>query len=167
MELFTTYIDKAKKMGALEAKVIKASDIVIDPRTLIKCMFGCDTWGKHWTCPSAPGALKPWEFEEILKRYKYGILIHSETKKLAQDISFKLESDAFVDGYYFAFSMADCGLCTNCIYPDTCKHPEKARPAMQALGIDVFATARMQNMPIETLANKEDEPNWYSLVLIE
>jgi len=30
-------------------------DIVFDPRTYIKCMYGCSTWGKSWICPSAPG----------------------------------------------------------------------------------------------------------------
>ena len=167
MKKYEKYARKAVEMGALHALVIKASEIVIDPRTYLKCMYGCDTWGHNWTCPSAPGALKPWEFEDILRRYRFGILIHCDNKKTSQKISFQLESDAFVDGYYFAFSMSDCGLCKTCEHPEPCKHPEKARPALQGLGIDVFATVRKQGLPIKTLKNDKEPQNWYSLVLIE
>jgi hypothetical protein len=38
---------------------------------------------------------------------------------------------------------------------------------MQGLGIDVYATARKQELPINTLKNEDEEANWYSLVLIE
>jgi len=167
MKKYEKYTKKAIDMGALDALVIKASDIVIDPRTYLKCMYGCDTWGHNWTCPSAPGALKPWEFEDIIKRYKFGILIHCDNKKISQKISFQLESDAFVDGYYFAFGMSDCGLCKTCKHPEPCKHPDKARPALQGLGIDVYATVRKQGLPIKTLKNDKEPQNWYSLVLIE
>lgn len=167
MSDFDKYIEKAKDMGALNAVIISSDDIVIDPRALLKCMYGCDTWGKHWTCPSAPGALRPWEFENILNKYRTGILIHCKNKKNSQKISYELERDAFVDGYYFAFSMSDCEICKDCKYPDPCKKPKKARPAMQGLGIDVFATVRKQGLPIETLTDEDAEQNWYSLVLIE
>jgi predicted metal-binding protein len=140
MKKFDKYIQKAEKMGAIDAVIINSSDIVIDPRTLLKCMYGCETWGKNWTCPSVPNALQ---------------------------ISYELERDAFVDGYYFAFSMSDCDLCKDCKYPEPCKHPKKARPALQGLGIDVYATVRKQGLPIKTLKSEDEEQNWYSLVLIE
>jgi len=167
MGKFENYAKKAIEMGALHAKVIKAEDVVVDPRTYIKCMYGCDTWGKNWTCPSAPGALKPWEFEKILNRYKIAILIHCDKKNLSQKISYELETQAFFDGYYFSFSMSDCALCKTCRYPEECKHPHKARPALQGLGIDVYATVRKQGLPIKTLVNKKEKQNWYSIVFIE
>jgi hypothetical protein len=38
---------------------------------------------------------------------------------------------------------------------------------MQGLGIDVFATVRKFNLPISTLADRDQQPqNWYSLVMI-
>lgn len=154
-------------MGALDALVIKTSDVIIDPRALLKCMYGCESWNNNWTCPSAPKALKPWEFEKILKRYRTGILIHCDDKETSQNISYELERDAFLDGYYFAFSMSDCALCKTCSYPEVCIHLKKARPAMQALGIDVYATARKHGLPIETLKSSDEGQNWYSLVLIE
>lgn len=160
------YIKRAKRLGALDAVVIRASDVVNDHRALLKCMYGCKGWGTGWTCPSRLKALMPWEFERILQRYKTALLIHCNEKKLSQKISYELERDAFLDGHYFAFSMSDCGLCQECS-PKGCRFPMKARPAMQALGIDVYATARKQGLPIKTLKNMDEPQNWYSLVLID
>jgi len=160
------YVRKAIEMGAEDAKIISIEDIVFDPRTILKCMYGCEDWGRNWTCPSAPKALMPWEAETVLKKYKHGILIHTRDPKLAQEISFKIEMEAFFDDYRFAFSMSDCSLCETCAFPAPCKFPEKARPSMQALGIDVYATARKQKLPIKPLKTQDEKPNYYALVLL-
>lgn len=165
---FDKYIKIAKKMGATNTIVINASDIVIDSRVLLKCMYGCPTYNKNWTCPSAPNALRPWEFAEILKKYKKGILIHTHDKKLSQDISYNIEVNAFWDGYYLAWSMSDCTMCKRCAYPkDHCRFPKKARPAMQGIGIDVYATVHKFNMPLKPLRTIDEEQNWYSMVLLD
>ncbi len=161
------YVKMALGMGAEDSKVISVNDLVFDPRTLLKCMYGCDDWGKNWTCPSTPKALRPWEAEKILKKYTWGILVHTKDPKLAQEISFEVEMKAFFDGYPLAFSMFDCYLCETCVFPDPCRFPEKARPSMQALGIDVFSTVKKQGLPIEPLKTKGEKPNYYALVLIE
>ena len=75
------YIRKAIEMGADHAVFFRTGDIEFDPRTLLKCMFGCNTWGKGHTCPSRPGSLKPWEYEQIFRKYSWGIIIHSHSKK--------------------------------------------------------------------------------------
>jgi len=48
-----------------------------------------------------------------------------------------------------------------------CKHADKARPAMEAAGIDVFATARAAGLPIEVVRFEERPQNYYALVLVE
>lgn len=167
-EKYQKYVDMAKKAGATDVLVIRASDVVVDPRFLLKCMYGCRGWNSNWTCPSAPGALRPWEFENILKRYKHGILIHTHDKKLSQDLSYEIEVNAFWDGFYLSWSMSDCTLCKECAYPsEKCRFPMKARPAMQGVGIDVYATVRKFGLPLRPLRTLEEEQNWYSLVLIE
>jgi predicted metal-binding protein len=167
-KMLDRYLKKAKKMGAVHAIAVRASDVVVDPRVLLKCMYGCPTWNRNWTCPSTPKALRPWEFAEILKRYKTGMLIHTHDKKLSQDISFEIERDAFLDGHYLAFSMSDCTMCKECAYPNkNCRFPKKARPAMQGLGIDVYATVRKFGLPLKPLKDHSEPQNWYSLVLLE
>ena len=161
------YTALALEMGASHAVALRASEIVLDPRTYLKCMYGCKDWGKNWTCPSAPGALKPWDFRAIIKHYRSAVLVHTADKKLSQKISYALERRAFVDGFYFAFSMSDCSLCEQRAHPEPCLLPKQARPSMQALGIDVYATARRQGLPLSTLKDESEDQNWYSLVLVD
>jgi predicted metal-binding protein len=166
---YSVYIDEALKMGAKSAVSFNIKDIVFDSRTLLKCMFGCDDWGKNHTCPSRAGSLKPWEYREIFEKYKGGIIIHANDKKTTQNISFAIERQAFIDGYYFAFSMSDCALCKECagFKEKPCVNPKKARPAFHSIGIDVFATVRKMDLPIETLSNDKQVENWYAAVFIE
>jgi len=163
------FIDLARKLGADHAVPFKIANIVFDPRTLLKCMFGCSDWGKGNTCPSRPGSLKPWEYRKIFEKYAWGIIIHSTDKKLSQDISFEIEKQAFLEGCYFAFSLSDCAICGECAghRDEDCTNPKKARPALQAVGIDVFKTVHQFDLPLQTLKDENQPQNWYSAVFIE
>ena len=165
---FEKYAEMARGLGAEHAVVLAVGDVVTDGRAYLKCRYGCGGWDRNWTCPSAPGALKPWEFEPLLRRYAGGVLVHSNDKKQCHEISFEVERAAYLDGHYFAFSMSDCALCEECTYPHApCRDARRARPAMQGMGIDVFATVKKRNLPLEPLASEDAKPqNWYSLVLI-
>lgn len=160
---------RAIELGAEHAVVFRIDQIEFDSRTILKCMFGCADWGKGHTCPSRPGALKPWEYEQILRRYSWGIIIHAKDKKTSQRVSLKLESEAFVQGHYFAFSLSDCALCAECagFKGRACVNPKQARPAFHSVGIDVFKTVHKFGLPLATLATEDAEQNWYSAVFIE
>ncbi|GHT67741.1 metal-binding protein [Bacteroidia bacterium] len=163
------YVNQALNLGAEHAVRFGITDVVFDARALLKCMFGCAEWGRGHTCPSRAGALKPWEYKEILERYTWGIIIHAHDKKTTQNVSFAIESKAFTDGYYFALAFNDCGLCNECAgnIGQPCRNPKRARPAFHSVGIDVFATAREFGLPIETLSSPDEQQNWYSAVFIE
>jgi predicted metal-binding protein len=163
------FVEKALQLGADDAVAFELKDIEFDPRTIIKCMFGCADWGKGHTCPSRPGSLMPWEYKDVFSRYSWGVIIHSHSKKISQDVSLAIESDAFVKGHYFAFSLSDCALCTQCagFSGADCVNRKKARPAFHSVGIDVFKTVRRFGLPIETLATPDAQQNWYSAVFIE
>jgi predicted metal-binding protein len=161
------YIELALSLGAASATQVTPDDIVFDGRTILKCMFGCSSWGKGCTCPSRSNALKPWEYEPLLRKYRNVIIIGSPDKKVSQDTSFALERQAFLDGDVLAFSMSDCAICAKCAgyNGEPCVNPKKARPSFHSVGIDVFATVRKLGLPIEVLQNKEDIGiNWYSAV---
>ena len=51
--------------------------------------------------------------------------------------------------------------------PAACKHPDLARPSMEAAGIDVYATARAAGLPIEVVTSQQCPQNHYALVLVE
>jgi predicted metal-binding protein len=159
----------ATELGADHAVVFKIDDIVFDPRTILKCMFGCGDWGKGHTCPSRPRSLQPWEYERIFRKYSWGVIVHSTSKKVAQEASFAVEREAFIEGYYFAFSLSDCALCNECagFRSSECVNPKKARPAFHSVGIDVFKTVHQFGLPLKTLRDEDEQQNWYSAVFIE
>lgn len=163
------FTDLALRLGADDAVPFTIDDIAFDPRTILKCSFGCEDWGKGPTCPSRPNSLMPWEYEKVLRRYSWGVIVHSRDKKVSQDVSFAIEREAFLKGYYFAFSMSDCALCSRCVghAGAECVHPKMARPAFHSVGIDVFKTVRKFGLPIDTLKSEDETPNWYSAVFIE
>lgn len=82
----------------------------------------------------------------------------------------KLERDSFNKGYRFSAGLSGgpCKLCERCVGQKTgapCKNPLKARPSMEALGIDVFKTAENAGMPLKGQDGKE--AYWTGLLLIE
>ena len=165
----TKYIETALKMGAADAAPFTIDDICFDTRTLLKCMYGCTDWGCNHTCPSRPGNPSIPEMQAMFQRYKWGVIIHTHDKKLSQQISFHLESQAFQDGYYFAMSLSDCGLCETCaaVKDQPCRFKRQARPAFHSVGIDVFKTVKQLGLPISTLSQPGQEQNWYSAVFVE
>lgn len=163
------YSSIAKEQGAIDVVQFKISDIVFDPRTILKCMYGCNDWGRRYNCPSDPKSLKIEESIKIFKQFKTGLIIHANDKYTTQRASFEVERTAFADGYYFAISLSDCCLCQQCMYEQNkpCANPRKARPAFHSVGIDVFATVQKFNLPLATLKSETDKQNWYSAVFIK
>lgn len=170
MNIQQDFIAFGMQLGADHVIGFKIKDIVFDSRTILKCMFGCSDWGKGLTCPSRYGSLMPWEYRQIFEQYSWGLIVHSKNKKLAQQISYEIEREAYMKGYYFAFSLSDCALCKECAgYKEKeCRHPKKARPAFHSVGIDVYKTVHSFNLPLKTLKEGEDDQqNWYAAVFIE
>lgn len=163
-------IKKALDMGAASAVRFGIGDICFDSRVLLKCMFGCSDWGKGLTCPSRPGSPTMAEYKEMFSRYSWGVIIGGHDKHITQEVSYELERKAFVDGYYFAFSLSDCGLCKECAgyTGGECRFVRKARPAFHSVGIDVFKTVTRLGLPIRTLFDPQtEEQNWYAAVFVE
>ena len=166
MANYQPYIDLAIEHGADHAVLAAPDEIVFDGRSLLKCMFGCADWGKGPTCPSRQGFLKPWEFEQLLRKYKAVLIVHAQDKKKAQAASFAVERAAFLDGDALAFSMSDCALCADCAGKsgEGCRNVRMARPAFHSVGIDVFGTVKKLGLPISTLKDEHEEQNWYAAV---
>lgn len=170
VEKAARYIALAKELGAADAVLFEAPQICWDPRTLLKCMYGCADWGKAHTCPSRPGNPSMAELKDMFSRYKWGIIVHAHDKRTSQKISFALEGAAFHDNYYFAFSLSDCAICKECagFKGEPCRNVAMARPAFHSIGIDVFKTVNQLGLPLYTLEHRDvPEQNWYSAVFIE
>ena len=166
------YINQAREMGAKNVVSFTISDIVFDPRVILKCMFGCSDYGLLHSCPYQRSPLSMDEYKKVFEHYSIGIIIGCDEKAISQHISYEIERQCFLDGYYFAFSLSDCGLCKDCSkkIDKVCRFPAKARPAFHSVGIDVFKTVRDLGLPIDVLRDRKEDfskQNWYSAVFIE
>lgn len=70
---FDFLLDAAKTLGATEARVVPAGQIVVENRVPLKCRAGCIGYGKKLTCP--PYVPTPDEFRKILSEYRYALLV--------------------------------------------------------------------------------------------
>jgi len=91
-------------------------------------------------------------------------------KKKIHEIVHSVESAAFSMGYTFAtgFIAGSCRLCAECVVPgsnEPCRHPFRARPSIEAMGIDVATTAANAGLPFDI--PPKETTIWNGLILIE
>jgi len=160
---------RALKLGARDCKVIKSSTVKTGSWVRNKCQYGCSGFAESLTCP--PYSPTPEQTQRVLNSFKNAILIHcdSNSKKDISEIVVKIEKEAFFLGFYKAWGMGagPCRLCSSCNLKAGCRHPEGARPSMEACGIDVYKTARNNGFKIEVVRSPRDKANYFGLVLIE
>lgn len=161
-------IDKAIELGAADAVPMPLGKVVVANWVRLKCQFGCGGWGRCLTCP--PYSLTPEQTSKILSEYRKALLVHSKGSHPGlRKLMSELERFAFLKGHYkaFAFCSGPCDLCDECNLKGPCRHPREARPSMEACGIDVFGTAAAAGLPIHVAKNRQDETNYYGLLLVE
>lgn len=159
------YRQEAIRLGATDAKIITVDEVIVDERARLKCRIPmCNLYGVNANCP--PYSPTSAETREIVKKYRYAIFCTIETppegvvgtdaalansfrRKMGGIIS-EIEAMAYYDGYYFAmgFSGGACKQaycnkleCSALKPGQACRVPLKARPAMEAVGIDAFLMA--------------------------
>jgi predicted metal-binding protein len=164
---FDSLIDEAIRLGASDAKLLKSSDIVFDPRALLKCRFGCNRWGKYWTCQPNIRVTSE-QFREAVEHYRTAIVIQSPDPKISQEITLAIEKKAMLEhGAMYAFALVLCVLCEECAFPDPCRFPHLARPAMDGLGVDIAKTVEPLGFKVEFDSQGTLLPAWYSMVLLD
>jgi len=120
---FDGLVAKAIAAGASEAKLIDTAKIVFDPRSYLKCRFGCNRWGQYWTCPPNLD-ISPESFMEAFERYTKAIIIKTTDPKVGQSVTLDIEKEAMLGlGCSFAFAMVLCVECEECACPDPCLYP--------------------------------------------
>ena len=168
-----------KSNGFDDFRWIDPEDIVVSQWVRMKCMFGCDEYGRTATCPPHVPSIP--ECERFFSEYSRAVVFHFSTRvdkprdrhawtrKISADL-LKLERELFCAGHEKAFMVLldSCTLCSDCTGDRaTCKEPEMARPSPEALGVDVFATVRKIGYPIEVLSSYDQVMNRYAFLMIE
>ena len=172
------YCVRAVEGGATHAKQIHISTIVTAPWVRLKCQFGCPNYDKNYCCP--PDSPTPEQTKAIIDSYNRSILFHLQAPKTEErakryreylNMLIRLEGEMFKDGYYKAlvYLWGPCRLCKECrkLTGDPCNFADKARPSMEACGIDVYQTARNNGFFIETLRERSETHNSYCLMLVD
>lgn len=157
-----------KKTGVKDVCIISPSDVETAAWVRLKCQFGCDGYRQCLVCP--PFTPTPEQMREVLDAYRRGILIHFDPEVNVKAIVADLEREIFLRGAWKAFALGagPCYFCKKCRVEEMqCKYPERARPAMEACGIDVFSTVKKVGFPIEVVRTQRQCPNFYGLILID
>jgi len=142
-------VNAAKDLGADEAKVIDAKEIVVDRRVRLKCLVPlCASYGRNLMCP--PNLISVDEFASTLRLYSKALILQIEADCDSTDKSDaclnnrscddleaitgvpewkgklhrlvnRLETIAFKEGFYLAAGLTggDCGLCSECVGPQS------------------------------------------------
>lgn len=161
----------ALEWGASEAAVIPAADVVVDERVRLKCTVPrCLRAGETPNCPPyAPdlelvrAAFNHFEWAVLVRcdvapieAYAPGSGKTKEERRQtlsfheqSGEVVYKLERQAYKDGYHLTmgFGGGSCkdylckGLLCQFIDSGRCRFPHRARPAMEAMGIDVIDLA--------------------------
>jgi len=169
--------------GASVVKIVEAADIVVDERVRLKCQIPlCDSYGKNLMCP--PLVVPSLEaFRQALTRYAKALLIqitaplpetldktdvYAPARQL-HDLVNLAEKWAFAYQRRFAFGLIGgcCRLCDVCVavtQDSFCRHPFRARPSMEAMGIDVVATVARAGLG--THFPISDKVTWTGVLLL-
>jgi predicted metal-binding protein len=160
------YAALALERGASGARAVAADEVPVDERVAVKCSVPkCFGYGTSANCP--PHSMRPRETRDLLSRYRCGVVFKLEVApeiivrdratieqrvaayKKVFEISGALESASFYDGYYLSAGFA-AGSCksTYChdkpcavLGGDKCRFALRARPSMEAVGIDCYRLA--------------------------
>jgi predicted metal-binding protein len=159
-------VQMAMANGALAAKVIKPAAVETAEWVRWKCQFGCGCYGSSLVCP--PHSPAPQQTRTLLDGYSRAVFFEAPRGQ-PKGVAVALERELFLAGFYKAFGLGagPCQLCNTCALDAGCLHPYQARPAMEACGVDVYATARKHGFTLNVVRNHKDEQHYFGLVLIE
>jgi predicted metal-binding protein len=175
-----------KAEGASTALSLPVSHVIVDERVRLKCQVPlCDSFHKNLMCP--PFAMSVEEFRKVLACYKEAILLQTEgvidvptNGKPNRDVFVPAgrlhdlvnlgEREAFRSGFRFAAGLIGgcCRLCEACVAIDNsriCRFPFRARPSMEAMGIDVVATLEQSGLTLTFPVR--DRVTWTGLILLQ
>ncbi len=136
-------------------RAVSIAEVVFDPRTVLKCQFGCPAWGRRWTCGA--DAWGPDRLIPLLSAYANVLILNSTDLEAVTAEALAIERAATVSGFPFALAVAVtlCSTCGACTYPDgACRKSDELRPESAMAGIHTLETLR--RLGIET----QSEAGW-------
>jgi predicted metal-binding protein len=164
--------------GYTDYKWIDPSGIIVAQWVRMKCMFGCGEYGRGGACPPNTPAVA--ECERFFKEYSDALILHFEgtmdqpeerhawSAKINAKL-LKLEREMFLAGYERAFLlfMDSCNICKECSgRRETCAQPRMARPAPEAMAVDVYSTVRRYGFAINVRTDYGQKMDRYAFLMV-
>jgi predicted metal-binding protein len=168
-----------KNHGFTDYKWIDPHQIVVSQWVRMKCMFGCPNYGRKAACPPQTPSVQ--ECERFFKEYQEAVIFHLSVKFDAPEDRFKwykkmalklveLERKIFLAGYEKVFFLlfGGCPLCKECqVERSLCIQPERARPAPEAMAVDVYSTVKKIGYPVKVRTEKTQLMDRYVFLMIQ
>ena len=164
--------------GYTDYKWIDPKKIIVAQWVRMKCMFGCGEYGRGAACP--PNTPPVADCERFFSEYSDAAILHFDgtmekpedrhawSRKINAGLV-KLEREVFLAGCERAFLlfMDSCCFCKECSGDrQTCKEPRLARPAPEAMAVDVYATVRRFGFPINVRTDYDQKMDRYSFLMV-
>jgi len=168
---------KAHNLGVSDVKIISTKKIPVEDEIIDFCKEPlCEGYDKSIYCP--PHVMKPQRFRDLLSKYENAIFFkidvlqkilvseerYDEFRKI-YEIATELEIFAIEAGFSESKGFA-AGSCKPVFCPEyqcqalvnggTCRYPDKARPSMEAVGINVFKLVRDVGWEIHKITKNSD-----------
>ena len=175
----------ALEIGSDRALLVPTDQLIIRQSAWAKCFIpGCKFYGSSIMCPPH-NPLTPDVTRKIVAEYDWGLLFqldvkvddfvgkewrtrHVPTEIKHKEMVARIEGKAFYMGFPLAmgFAAGECALCLpekpcTVLSGESCRHPLRARPAMEACGFDVFSITRKVGwnlVPIGHSSIREEVP---------
>jgi len=160
-------------------KWIDPQEIVVAQWVRMKCMFGCGEYGRGAACP--PNTPPVPQCERFFKEYSDAIILHFEglmdkpedrhawSARINAKLV-KLERAVFLAGFERAFLlfMDSCCFCKECSgNRETCEQPRMARPAPEAMAVDVYSTVRKFGFEINVRTDSNQKMDRFAFLMVQ
>ena len=157
---------------------IDPKKIVVSQWVRMKCKFGCGEYGRGGACPPETPSVA--ECREFFYEYSDAVILHFEglmdkpenrhswSAKINARLV-KLERAVFIAGFERAFFLFrdSCCFCKECTgNRETCDQPRMARPAPEAMVVDVYTTVRQAGFKINVLPDYDQKMNRFAFLMV-
>ena len=157
---------------------IDPQQIVVSQWVRMKCMFGCGEYGHAGACP--PNTPPVEACRQFFSEYGDALILHftgtmdkpEDRHKWSARINAKLvelERDVFLAGFERAFLlfMDSCCFCKECSGDrQTCALPRLARPAPEAMAVDVYSTVRRFGFEINVRTSFDQQMDRFAFLMV-
>ncbi len=160
MEVREKYIARMMSMpqdyGFTEVKFMQAAQVITGSWVRLRCQYLCKPDRQALLSP--PNTPESEDMAGLFEDYKTGLMMRREIEVNEildigaeqmwaefQDAMIRAENEAFIRGYGRAFCVG-VGNCIFCHHDDSirpCGYPEKRRPTLEAVGINLHDTLDM------------------------